>query len=90
MSLAIDIDKVSRVLLADGWYTVAFDERKVSSFDLDAYEYLQYPKDPRRGPHVLLGGGVLPLVPSTGFVFKDAETKRLIYGPITAILAVEA
>jgi hypothetical protein len=33
MSLYIDVDRVSSVLLADGWHAVAED-----SFDLDAYE----------------------------------------------------
>jgi len=38
MSLAIDIDKVATVLLADGWHTVEDD-----SFDIDAYEYVAHP-----------------------------------------------
>ncbi len=35
MSLAIDVDNVSAVLLADGWHTVA-DQ----SFEIDAYEFM--------------------------------------------------
>jgi hypothetical protein len=35
VSLAIDIDKVSAVLLADGWHTVADD-----SLVIDSYEYV--------------------------------------------------
>jgi hypothetical protein len=41
MSLAIDVDKVRRVLLADGkWYNVALDSKGKSSFTLDAYEFI--------------------------------------------------
>jgi hypothetical protein len=38
MSLAIDIDKVSDVLLADGWHHVEFAKGK-SSFVIDAYDF---------------------------------------------------
>ena len=37
MSLAIDVDRVARVLLDDGWHDVADD-----SFAIDAYEYVRY------------------------------------------------
>ena len=42
MSLAIDIDKVQAVLLADGWHNVAplADDEERSSFDIAAYEYV--------------------------------------------------
>lgn len=40
MSLAVDVDRVAQVLLADGWHTVDFNEG-VSSFDLDAYEFIR-------------------------------------------------
>ena len=35
MSLAIDVDRINRVLLADGWHAV-----KGGSFTLDSYEYI--------------------------------------------------
>ena len=38
MSLAIDIDKVSDVLLADGWHHVEFAKGK-RSFVIDAYDF---------------------------------------------------
>jgi hypothetical protein len=41
MSLAIDIDKVSDVLLADGWHHVEFAKGQ-STFVIDAYEFLEH------------------------------------------------
>jgi hypothetical protein len=82
MSIAINIDHVTEVLLADGWHTVA-DE----SFALDSYEYLQYHPNPDRDPFVLLGGGREPLIPATGFTFTETTGHR-ISGPLTAVLAV--
>ena len=40
MSLAIDIEKVSDVLLADGWHHVEFARGK-STFFIDAYDFLE-------------------------------------------------
>jgi hypothetical protein len=79
MSLYIDVDKVTEVLLADGWHTVA-DE----SFDLDSYEY-------HHGELLLHGGGSGGIC-ATGFTFIEdvgyATPPRRIAGPLTAILAV--
>lgn len=75
MSLSIDTDRVTAVLLADGRHTV-----KDSTFDLDSYEY-------RWGELRLLSGGQCPHVTSTGFTFSDDTGSRL-YGPVTSILAV--
>ena len=74
MSLAIDVDKVSAVLLADGWHKMA-DQ----SFDLDAYEYVH-------GSETIHKGGQAD-VTSTGFTLKD-DGGYIMYGPLTAILAV--
>jgi hypothetical protein len=99
MSLAIDIDAVTAVLLADGWHEVIDD-----SFYLDAYEFLESPKpeDPnldreRRGhaawdsdAQTVLGGGQQRLVPATGFSFQTEFTDTICWlsGPLTSILAV--
>ena len=40
MSLAIDVDKVGGVLLADGWHKVRWQDGR-STFDIDAYEYVR-------------------------------------------------
>ena len=86
MSLAIDVDAVTAVLLADGWHPV-----HEQSFDVDSYEFV--------GPHpdqdhnfVLLAGGQENLIPARGFSFYEAREDLgqivAIYGPLTAILAV--
>jgi hypothetical protein len=82
MSLAIDVDRVNSVLLADGWHEVA-----ETSFDLDSYEYLSYEGGPHEDPMVLHGGGHSGVC-ATGFAFKESATGRFIAGPLTAIHAV--
>lgn len=79
MSLAIDVDKVTDVLLADGWHAV-----KDYSFSIDSYEYIWG----GGGGDTLLGGGNEPLLPAYGFAFTD-HTERTLCGPLTAVLAVK-
>ena len=79
MSLAIDVDNVARVLLADGWHTV-HQKGKVSTFTLDSYEYIWEGET--------MHGGGRSGVCSTGFTFKDQDTALWVSGPLTAILAV--
>ena len=76
MSLAIDVDTVTHVLLADGWHKV-----EKASFALDAYEYLY------QGEMVLAGGQVAG-VPSTGAEWTEAKGIHIAC-PVTAILAVK-
>jgi hypothetical protein len=78
MSLAIDVSKISDVLLADGWHAVADN-----SFVTDAYEYV-------KGAVVLHAGGSSGVC-STGFHFAEAAGRGAVAnveGPLTAILAV--
>lgn len=77
MSLSISVDKVKQVLLADGWHKVID-----GSFDLDAYEFLW-------NDEVLVGGGSVQGVPSTGAKWKE-EDGSYIACPLTAILAVKS
>ena len=92
MSLGIDTDLVSHVLLTDGWYTVVDH-----SFTLDSYEFFSYhrndPNDPN-AHHVLHAGGGSGMC-DTGFSFRvsprrgtDDKPGDLISGPLTAIQAV--
>jgi len=77
MSLAIDTDKITEVMLPDGWHTVA-----KGSFGLDAYEF-------ERGGKTLFRAGQEGLVrPATGFVFTDASGET-ICGPISSVRAVK-
>ena len=75
MSLAINVDLVTHVLLADGWHTVHGD-----SFDLDAYEYM-HEKNP------IVKGGSVAGVPSTGAVWLESDGTRIMC-PLTSVLAV--
>ena len=67
MSLMIDVDKVSHVLLADGWHEV-----HDSSFTLDAYEYV-WANDVQKkhGDFDLMHGGGKSGVCATGFTFHE-------------------
>ena len=89
MSLFIRIDDVQEVLLADGWHKCDFtrkrtnsnNENDASSFDLDAYEFVEeYWNYDNRKSMVHHNGG-------TGFVFS--EDGKYISGPISTLLAVK-
>jgi hypothetical protein len=88
MSLAIDVDRITHVLLADGWHKVVG-----RSFDLDSYEYIQKSDEHEPGEHQsqpipLLRGGAVAGIPSTGACWNEAGDIRLSC-PLTAILAVK-
>jgi len=89
MSLAIDIDKVNEVLLSDGWHVVVFEKGK-STFDIDAYEFLEH-REGGKDPLVRVGGGTVDGVPSTGAVWSERESGKsyVVTCPLTAILAVK-
>lgn len=78
MSLAISVDKIEAVLLADGWHTV-----KDKSFDVDAYEYTA-----NDGTMTLLAGGAVTGVPRTGASWTERDGTK-VFCPLTAILAVK-
>jgi hypothetical protein len=85
MSLAIDVDEVTAVLLADGWHKVAEE-----SFDIDSYEFVA-------GSRTVHGGGDSDVCAS-GFQFKERVRPDepggsrgqavIIRGPLSAVLAV--
>lgn len=81
MSLAINTQKVTAVLLSDGnWYDV-----EPGSFDLDAYEF--FAGDFYENMDYSVTPPLWKDVPcSTGFLFKNSGT--LMMGPATAIQAV--
>ena len=96
MSLAINIDEVDRVLLADGWHEVANQ-----SFEIDAYEFTGPNSDIE---HMRLVGGQEALLPAAGATWMEVyEGHEAIPGtaiarpvrkawqyfcPLTAVLAV--
>ena len=81
MSLAIDVDEVTDVLLADGWHVVC-DE----SFSIDTYEYI-WSIDGGQPFKVLLAGGTVAGIPSAGASWKERDGGT-VYCPLTSILAV--
>lgn len=86
--MAIEISKVNAVLLADGWHTVSkttYRGKQVSTFTIDAYEYVDG-MDSHGNYMILVGGGTVTGVPSMGFTFR--ESGGLFSGPLTSILAV--
>lgn len=92
MSLAIDVDLVTDVLLADGWHKVAS-----KSFNLDSYEYLwsgrtgmtvaQF-EEHYKDDAMLIHPGGNSGVCATGFGF-ETDQGEWMYGPLTAVLAVK-
>ena len=102
MSLAIDTNRVTAVLLADGWHQVAKLRDWESSFDIDSYEFVQTPEPydaqqdyervgpdefRRRHTRLVVGGGRAEGVTSYGFTFTT-NSGDVISGPLTAVLAV--
>jgi hypothetical protein len=77
MSLAIDVNKVDRVLLIDGWHEVAN-----ASFTLDAYEYAEEDR-------MLLKGGKVAGVPTTGATWTEPDG-TVVACPVTSILATKS
>jgi hypothetical protein len=85
MSLAIDVDHVSEVLLSDGeWHRVA--DGALNLIRTNMCGLLTGPKAAPR-----LGGGQEKLVPTTGARWTERDTsgnQREMFCPLTAIQAV--
>lgn len=84
MSLAIDVTRVTHVLLADGWHEVA--DR---SFIVAPYEFGR-PADPGAddGDLAALYNSNSMGIGPMGFEFTEARTSALIGGPLTSVIAV--
>ena len=83
MSLAINLDHVTAVLLADGWHTVVD-----KSFVLDSYEFITETAEQRRkGDFKLVHGGGDSGICATGFACKT-EVGDHLAGPLPSVLAV--
>jgi hypothetical protein len=85
MSLAIDTDLVTDVLLSDGWHHVEDD-----SFDIDSYEYLDTWWNETDKSILKLGAGQEPLIPTRGFSFREKSDDKNVrtVGPLTSIIAL--
>lgn len=84
MSLRIDADRVVRVMVGNQWFEVARNTKGISTFYIDAYEFVA--GDDNR--HPMFGGGQDHLVPAAGFGFKTTTGTHL-FGPLTALQLVE-
>jgi hypothetical protein len=82
MSLCINMPKIARVLLADGWH-------ECQGFSIDAYEFgAHYRKHAPWGQFIDFGTQQGYVSNEAGFSFTDSATGQQICGPMTAILAV--
>jgi hypothetical protein len=84
MSLAIDVTRVTHVLLADGWHEVAD-----GSFTVAPYEFGR-PANTGADEHdfaVLYNSSNTGTDPM-GFEFTEARTSALIGGPLASVIAV--
>lgn len=81
MSLAIDVDKITSVLLPDGWHDVDQRDDGISTFAYDAYEYTWEDGDES------LAFGQASGVTHLGWTFREGGQR--ISGPFTSILAVK-
>jgi hypothetical protein len=79
MSLAIDVDNITHVLLADGWHEV-----QDASFGIDSYEFMSRQG---MGNSPMLGGGQEKHVAASGFSFTEGD--HILSGPLTSVLAVK-
>ena len=75
MSLAIDTNRVTKVLLSDGWHDVVS-----CSFDIDAYEFVE-------GQRAILLGGKADGGTATGATWVNENGNR-VSCPLTSVLAV--
>jgi hypothetical protein len=93
MSLAIDVDNITHVLLADGWHEV-----RDASFGTDSYEFVG---GEGTGDSPMLGGRQEKQIPAAGHRgstsrehfaaagFSFSEGDHVICGPLTSVLAVK-
>jgi hypothetical protein len=93
MSLAIEVDDITHVLLADGWHTV-----HDASFGIDSYEFMRHEG---MGDSPTLGGGQDKHIAAAGHRgstsrehiaaagFSFTEGDHVLCGPLTSVLAVK-
>jgi hypothetical protein len=93
MSLAIEVDDITHVLLADGWHTV-----HDASFGIDSYEFMRHEG---MGDSPTLGGGQDKHIAAAGHRgstsrehiaaagFSFTESDQVLCGPLTSVLAVK-
>jgi hypothetical protein len=85
MTLGIDEDAISAVLLADGWHDVDRNDDGVSTFSTDAYELVYFGSPARRLDLEPLWS-FQPKDDATGFYFCSGGED--FYGPMSSVLCL--
>lgn len=84
MSIAIEIDNVSAVLLRDGWHEVLN-----KSFEIDAYEFIHHNDPESQDYEVRVGGGELDGISAKGAKWQNATDGTWIACPLNEIKALK-
>jgi hypothetical protein len=85
VSLAINLDTVRRVLLADGWHDI-----KIGSLSFDSFEAHHDDVAMEHGlTHWPLRAGRAGDVSAMGFRFTRRDDGTEVTGPLTSLLALE-
>jgi hypothetical protein len=74
MSLAIDVDKICAVLLADGWHEIEW-RNGTSIFEIDAYQYIRKRLSKHDEQESRVIGGQCEGVTAMGATWLDAATE---------------
>jgi hypothetical protein len=92
VSLEIDVEKISEVLLADGWHKVSPVGDGRSSFGLDVYEFQeshsQEKPEPRQNADPQAKAGQEQSASRSGARWTESDGSR-VFCPVTSILAVK-
>jgi hypothetical protein len=92
LSLEIDVEKISEVLLADGWHKVSPVGDGRSSFGLDVYQFQESPGQEMPAPQPDAGqqtkAGQENGAFRSGARWSESDGSR-VFCPVTSILAVK-
>jgi hypothetical protein len=88
MSLEIDVEKISEVLLADGWHKVSAVGDGRSSFGLEIYEFREAKPATQESPVPQTKEGQEQTASRSGARWTESDGSR-VFCPVTSILAVK-
>jgi hypothetical protein len=88
MSLEIDVEKISEVLLADGWHKVSAVGDGRSSFGLEIYEFREAKLATQESPVPQTKEGQAQTASRSGARWTESDGSR-VFCPVTSILAVK-
>jgi len=91
LSLEIDVEKISEILLADGWHKVSAVGDGRSSFGLDIYQFQESPSQEPPAPQPNAGQPTKAgqeHETRSGARWTESDGSR-VFCPLTSILAVK-